>query len=330
MPKFLSPLGSACASRHRSPLGDVVPLHRFRPRRSARAICLVNAEGQPNIGSRAARWSSQSADSVDLLCAFVIWSGVVRLRDALAGVVERGGRVRVITTTYMGATQTRAVDELVAARRRGSGRVRRPHDEASREGVATRARVRAEHRLHRLVEPLAYRALRRPGVECAAVRVDAPARHRARRDRRLRAIGRPSTSSRTTRRQTAIELDQALGARSGSRMQTSSDLFHRPRRPPLSAPAADARAADARARATRPSSQSRRGSDGHRQDRRRGAGLPPALRERTARPVAALRRPPRADPRASAARRFARFSATARSGRSMAAVAFAEGGTSSR
>jgi superfamily II DNA or RNA helicase len=73
---------------------------------------LANAEGQPNIGSEL-RLELASADSVDLLCAFVIWSGVVRLRDALGGVVQRGGRVRVITTTYMGATQRRAVDELV-------------------------------------------------------------------------------------------------------------------------------------------------------------------------------------------------------------------------
>ena len=73
---------------------------------------LANAEGQPNIGSEL-RLELESADSVDLLCAFVIWSGVVRLREALAGVIERGGAVRVITTTYMGATQRRAVDELV-------------------------------------------------------------------------------------------------------------------------------------------------------------------------------------------------------------------------
>jgi hypothetical protein len=73
---------------------------------------LVNAEGQPNIGSEL-RLELESADTVDLLCAFVIWSGVVRLRAALQGVINRGGRVRVITTTYMGATQRRAVDELV-------------------------------------------------------------------------------------------------------------------------------------------------------------------------------------------------------------------------
>jgi superfamily II DNA or RNA helicase/HKD family nuclease len=73
---------------------------------------LVNAEGQPNIGSEL-RAELATAARVDLLCAFVIWSGVVQLRDALRSVIERGGRIRVITTTYMGATEPRAVEELV-------------------------------------------------------------------------------------------------------------------------------------------------------------------------------------------------------------------------
>ena len=73
---------------------------------------LVNGSGQPNIGSEL-RHELRSADRVDLLCAFVIWSGVVRLRDALRSVIERGGTVRVITTTYMGATERRAVEALV-------------------------------------------------------------------------------------------------------------------------------------------------------------------------------------------------------------------------
>ncbi len=53
-----------------------------------------------------------TADSVDLICAFVIWTGVRHLRSPLEAVVRRGGRVRVITTTYMGATEKRAVDGL--------------------------------------------------------------------------------------------------------------------------------------------------------------------------------------------------------------------------
>jgi superfamily II DNA or RNA helicase/HKD family nuclease len=97
----------------RSPLGDVVPLPPPPATPFSQSDLLVNAEGQPNVGSEL-RAELATADSVDLICAFVIWSGVRHLREALAGVRARGGRVRVITTTYMGATEKGAVDELVA------------------------------------------------------------------------------------------------------------------------------------------------------------------------------------------------------------------------
>lgn len=99
--------------RARAPLGGAVPLPPLPATPFSQSDLLVNAEGQPNVGSEL-RAELASADSVDLVCAFVIWSGVRHLRDALAAVTERGGRVRVITTTYMGATEKRAVDELVA------------------------------------------------------------------------------------------------------------------------------------------------------------------------------------------------------------------------
>ncbi|GAB3267578.1 DEAD/DEAH box helicase [Arthrobacter pigmenti] len=59
-----------------------------------------------------------SADTVDLLCAFIRWNGIRLLESALDEFAERGGRLRVITTTYMGATERRAIDEL--ARRYGA------------------------------------------------------------------------------------------------------------------------------------------------------------------------------------------------------------------
>lgn len=97
----------------RSSLGDVVPLPAPPATPLGQSDLLVNAQGQPNIGSELRR-EIASADSVDLICAFVIWSGVRHLREALAELVARGGRLRVITTTYMGATEKKAVDELVA------------------------------------------------------------------------------------------------------------------------------------------------------------------------------------------------------------------------
>ena len=97
--------------RSRSSLGLPVDLPPRPAIPFSQSDLLVNAEGQPNIGSEL-RAELRTADSVDLICAFVIASGVRHLRDALGSVVERGGRVRVITTTYMGATEKVAVDLL--------------------------------------------------------------------------------------------------------------------------------------------------------------------------------------------------------------------------
>jgi superfamily II DNA or RNA helicase/HKD family nuclease len=50
-----------------------------------------------------------SADRVDLLMSFVKWNGFVELRGELARV---GGRLRVLTTTYLGATDVEALEGL--------------------------------------------------------------------------------------------------------------------------------------------------------------------------------------------------------------------------
>lgn len=73
---------------------------------------LVNGRGQPRIGFEVTR-ELASADDVDLLCAFIKWQGLRVLEKALLELRDRGGRVRVITTTYMGATDQRALDRLV-------------------------------------------------------------------------------------------------------------------------------------------------------------------------------------------------------------------------
>lgn len=96
----------------RSALGEPLPLPPLPATPFSQSDLLVNGEGQPSVGSEL-KAELASAQAVDLICAFVIWSGVRHLRDALGEVIDRGGRVRVITTTYMGATEKRAVDELV-------------------------------------------------------------------------------------------------------------------------------------------------------------------------------------------------------------------------
>lgn len=55
-----------------------------------------------------------SADRIDFLVAFIRWSGLRLLRPALEDAVKRGVRIRVITTSYMGASEARAVEWLAS------------------------------------------------------------------------------------------------------------------------------------------------------------------------------------------------------------------------
>lgn len=54
----------------------------------------------------------RSADRVDFLVAFIRWSGLRLLLPALEDAERRGVPVRVITTSYMGASEARAVEKL--------------------------------------------------------------------------------------------------------------------------------------------------------------------------------------------------------------------------
>ncbi|MEU0954006.1 DUF3427 domain-containing protein [Streptomyces niveus] len=73
---------------------------------------LTNSPEDPNLGFEL-RAELATADRVDLLCAFVKWHGLRVLENALQAVRERGVPIRVITTTYIGATERRALDRLV-------------------------------------------------------------------------------------------------------------------------------------------------------------------------------------------------------------------------
>ena len=76
------------------------------------AALLTNAHGEPNLGGEL-RAEIDTSNDVDLLCAFVKWHGLRLLEQELRRLRDRGARFRVITTTYMGATERLALDRLV-------------------------------------------------------------------------------------------------------------------------------------------------------------------------------------------------------------------------
>lgn len=85
-------------TRPRTPLSD--------------AALLTNSHGEPTLGAEL-RAELDTTDEVDLLCAFVKWHGLRVLEPELHRLRQRGTPLRVITTTYMGATERAALDRLI-------------------------------------------------------------------------------------------------------------------------------------------------------------------------------------------------------------------------
>lgn len=73
---------------------------------------ITNSSEDPSLGSEL-RAELATADRIDLLCAFVKWTGLRVLEQPLKAAAARGVPIRVITTTYIGATERRALDRLV-------------------------------------------------------------------------------------------------------------------------------------------------------------------------------------------------------------------------
>ena len=81
----------------------------------ARSALLTGTRLDPSLGTQLAK-EIATADRVDILCSFIRWSGLRVILDQLKQLTavshEHGPRLRIITTSYMGATDPRAVEAL--------------------------------------------------------------------------------------------------------------------------------------------------------------------------------------------------------------------------
>ena len=81
----------------------------------ARSALMTGSTHDPALHLQLAK-EIVSSDRVDVLCSFIKWSGLRLLIESFEKLANRPGasgpRIRIITTSYMGATDPRAIEEL--------------------------------------------------------------------------------------------------------------------------------------------------------------------------------------------------------------------------
>ena len=99
-----------------SPAQVLLALHRTpepppRPLTPIGTSTLLIRPGKPDLGRELVA-EVASADRVDALVSFVTWGGFRRLRTAFEEHARAGRQLRLLTTTYTGATEAAAVREI--------------------------------------------------------------------------------------------------------------------------------------------------------------------------------------------------------------------------
>ena len=108
---LVSPVRRLVAVERLAPTNTPIALQRpLTPLRDT--VLMTNARGQPAIGHEIAA-EIDSADRIDLVLAFIRWTGIRDLLGPFRRHVEAGKPLRIITTTYTGSTEARALQALV-------------------------------------------------------------------------------------------------------------------------------------------------------------------------------------------------------------------------
>lgn len=105
-----APISRLAAIERLAPTDEPIPIRRpLTPLRDT--VLMTNARGQPAVG-REIEAEIDSADRIDIVLAFIRWTGIRQLLPHLRRHVEAGKPLRIITTTYTGSTELRALEAL--------------------------------------------------------------------------------------------------------------------------------------------------------------------------------------------------------------------------